>query len=137
MGRVVAKSESTSVGAARRDLTSKFLLLARAKTFALKTATLCFECHSPVKVKSIQSLLVWSLVTFEANEMRPGFPDRARESRWSPRLMEILADICRARRHEKIARVQIKSECCAQGCAIQKTIRVDSNSPRVAVKARG
>ena len=62
------------MGAAGRGVTSKFLLFACAKTFALKTARLCFECHSPDKVKSIQFLLVLLLVTFEANEMRPGFP---------------------------------------------------------------
>ena len=99
--RVVLKSESMGVVAARRGVTSKFLLFACAKTSALKTARLCFECHSLVKVQSIQLLLVRLLVTFEANEMRPGFPDRVRESRCSPRLMKIWADTCRARRHEK------------------------------------
>ena len=91
--RVVLKSESTCVGAARRGVTSKFLLFACAKTFALKAARLCFECHSLVKEQSIQLLLVWLLVTFEANEVRPGFPDHTRESRCSARLMELFGQI--------------------------------------------
>ena len=52
--------------------------------------------------------------------MRPGFPDRARESRGSPRLIKIWADICRARRHEKIARVQIKKRMLCAGLCDSK-----------------